>query len=231
MAIDTVTHNNITYYGIATYDNVNKTLGYNTFTEETNRCLSDIAANDKNRIGYPNKPTYTGKLLAYYKLELLNTVKLTIESNTAYAIQFNSIKIHYQRKQNNTYTTVKSDTYFEGTMIYNTKSSSVDIISPFGNDYAIYGESLQPWNKAVTIEINASRIWASPDNAEVIWYTDKFTTGEDLGDITNASLTLSYKFDLWVTDPFALQPDLSGKLNPYWPETSTECKIMFKTLV
>ena len=50
MATNTVTYNGIEYFGIATYEDVNDIVNFETFTGDTSQCLSDIVANTKNFI-------------------------------------------------------------------------------------------------------------------------------------------------------------------------------------
>lgn len=236
MAKDKVTHNKIEYFGIATYQDVNDTIGYNTFTGDTSQCLSDTVANTKNFIGYPGKPTKTGKLLAFVNLDLLKKVKLTIKTNNTYGIKFNWIKIYYLRKQNNTYTEAKTETVFSGAIIDKNISLSVDIISPHFNDPALYGVNyVPPSEKAVKIEISPSIIYGS-GSGKVYWDTDKYTDpnpnnkyGKELGKIANNQPPLSYTFDLLTPDPFAFD-QIKMVPNPYWPDTSTECTIMFDSV-
>lgn len=234
MAKDKVKHNKIEYFGIATYKDVNDTVGFNSFTGDTSQCLSDNVANTKNYIRYPGKPLYTGKLLAFNNLTLLNTITLTIKTNNTYGIKFNGITIRYQRKTNNQLITAKEETVFAGAILDNDPSLSVDILSPHSNDMAIYGELGVPaTEKIMTIEISTSIIYGSFGSATVWWDTDTYTDpdpnnkhGKKLGEIANNQPPLSYEFDLAWFNPVLL-PELKPVYNDLLNPMATKCTIMF----
>jgi hypothetical protein len=224
MAKDTVTHNGIEYFGIATRREINKLLGSEEFAPPFDQCLTKELAAKCTSIKVTDNDTNPKKLLRYDSIELANrTITLKIYNNSAYALTLYSISIKftidgtaYEQSPD-----VRADTVAPGDTKNITITNYREKVPPEGNATLQLSIDCFYYNKpsgAATV-----RFYVPGSNNKFDIYVGPYANTE-----INASKTLTNSGTMSLVNNTLEWVWFSQEINTYWASNATEIQFEVK---
>ena len=236
MATNTVTHNGIEYFGIATRREINKLLGSDEFPPPFDQCLSKELAATCTSIKVTDNDTNPGKLLRYDSIELANrtiTLKIYNRSSTYHLTLYSiSIKFTIDGTTYEQSPDVRNDSVAPGKTKNITITNYRDKVPPEGNATLQLsmgsGESMETEGSvALILGVDCYYYDKPTGNASVQFYvpgsTNKYIifSGKYTNKTINTSKTLTNSGTMSLVNNTLEWVWFAQEINTYWAYNAT----------